>query len=775
MSGKSHISSLIFLLVLVFLPIVGLNAYEPLVTIGKPLLNDILYSPDGRFLATLTMSYIELLDAETLAFITRADLTIGYWRKLAFSPDSSLLAISNVEESIWIWHVDSETFVANILAEHDKTIIAFSPDGKYLAYVNDDSVFLWDVEQEKVVIELTGDPNPSAWFDKHRVTGIAFHPNSKILAVGSFRNTIALWDIETGEILSYLELGFEGYQSGAILFSHDGTLLAARARYGIGSDHTVGLCDVATGESRSLRGGFYDLAFTPDDQHLLIGGGDGNLHVMETDTFKRKMIVPAVDRLPPPNIINSNCLESLTLHPDGKRLATQINSSRIRIWDTLDFIRRRTIYGYDIYVYSPAEAVYLPEINRIVTGKDTNVLHFWDATTGEFLKASEFYYRIDHIEAAPDGRNIVIDVEGTHQIWDAANIEQIEVFEARGPDWSTWEVEFSPSGKYLASIGRRGTLVWDMDAGEGLTWLDERGREGDYIGTVSSRCRLLEFTSDERQIITIQSDGETQHTTAFWDIETGKMVNEIEHIGPLVKIGVDFLQARQVEDTIEIRLLQSDRLISRIPDRLRSMRARDIFLQRQFHPSGNVLAVHYERNDAGGWEPGPWEYRFYNTHNGRLISAVAGIWDLQFTDDSRHMFLVDDKRQLGLYRISDVIGESVASVFAVNPSGKKITTFGQIKQNQLLQNYPNPFNPETWIPYELAEPADVTICIYTHSGQSVRTLRLGHKEEGIYRDKYRAGYWDGRNDAGELMASGTYFYQLEADDVSHIRKMTVLR
>ena len=403
------------------------------------------------------------------------------------------------------------------------------------------------------------------------------------------------------------------------------------------------------------------------------------------------------------------------------------------------------------------------------------MLHFWDATTGEFLKASEFYYRIDHIEAAPDGRNIVIDVEGTHQIWDAATIEQIEVFEARGQDWSTWEVEFSPSGKYLASIGRRGTLVWDMDAGERLTWLDERGREGDHIGTGWSRCRLLEFTSDERQIITILSDGETQRTTAFWDIETGEMVNEIEHIGPLVNIGADFLQARQVEDTIEMRLLQSDRLISRIPDKLRSLRARDFFRQRQFHPSGNVLAVRYEGNDAGSGELGPWEYRFYNTHNGKLISTVSDIWALQFTDDSRYMFLVDDERQLGLYRISDVIGEPVPSVVAVNPSGKKITTFGQIKQNQLLQNYPNPFNPETWIPYHLAEPSNVTIHIYSINGRLVRTLDMGYKQPGYYLAQHEAAYWNGTNSLGEQAASGIYYYSIQAGDFCAMRRLVLMK
>ena len=108
----------------------AIDAYEPSVTIGKPTLEDILYSPDGRFLATLTRSYVELLDAETLAPVTR--VPVMYGRKLAFSPDGSLLAIFGLEEEIRIWHVDSETFLANIPVK--TKVAAFSPDGKYFAY-----------------------------------------------------------------------------------------------------------------------------------------------------------------------------------------------------------------------------------------------------------------------------------------------------------------------------------------------------------------------------------------------------------------------------------------------------------------------------------------------------------------------------------------------------------------------------------------------------------------------------------------------------------------
>ena len=96
-------------------------------------------------------------------------------------------------------------------------------------------------------------------------------------------------------------------------------------------------------------------------------------------------------------------------------------------------------------------------------------------------------------------------------------------------------------------------------------------------------------------------------------------------------------------------------------------------------------------------------------------------------------------------------------------------------QTALLANYPNPFNPETWIPYQLADAADVTLTIYDTQGALVRELDLGYQQAGYYTNKTRAAYWDGRNHLGEAVGSGVYFYQLRAGDYSAIHKMVILK
>ena len=95
------------------------------------------------------------------------------------------------------------------------------------------------------------------------------------------------------------------------------------------------------------------------------------------------------------------------------------------------------------------------------------------------------------------------------------------------------------------------------------------------------------------------------------------------------------------------------------------------------------------------------------------------------------------------------------------------------KETVLLANYPNPFNPETWIPYQLSKPAEVTVTIYAANGAVVRRLDLGHRRAGSYDSRHRAAYWDGRNAAGESVASGVYFYTLSAGDFSATRKMVI--
>ena len=98
-----------------------------------------------------------------------------------------------------------------------------------------------------------------------------------------------------------------------------------------------------------------------------------------------------------------------------------------------------------------------------------------------------------------------------------------------------------------------------------------------------------------------------------------------------------------------------------------------------------------------------------------------------------------------------------------------------VKETKLLPNYPNPFNPETWIPYQLSEESTITVKIYDVTGSLVRTIDVGLKPMGYYLTRERAVYWDGRNENGERISSGVYFYTLIAADYTETRRMVIVK
>ncbi len=126
--------------------------------------------------------------------------------------------------------------------------------------------------------------------------------------------------------------------------------------------------------------------------------------------------------------------------------------------------------------------------------------------------------------------------------------------------------------------------------------------------------------------------------------------------------------------------------------------------------------------------------------------------------------------------ITLIVGGNVPAAPSARAANREQLLAALIPENtDLLHNYPNPFNPETWIPYQLTESAEITVHIYAASGALVRTLTLGHQAAGIYQSQSRAVYWDGKNEVGEWVASGVYFYTLTAGDFTATRKMLIAK
>ena len=125
-------------------------------------------------------------------------------------------------------------------------------------------------------------------------------------------------------------------------------------------------------------------------------------------------------------------------------------------------------------------------------------------------------------------------------------------------------------------------------------------------------------------------------------------------------------------------------------------------------------------------------------------------------------------------QLSFISGQSSAEVVAINILTAILKQSSPIN-TQLLANYPNPFNPETWIPFRLAQDSTVVMEIYDVTGKPVRLIELGNMKAGNYIEADRAVYWDGTTEDGELVASGTYFYQLKTENYTEIRNMVILK
>ena len=150
-----------------------------------------------------------------------------------------------------------------------------------------------------------------------------------------------------------------------------------------------------------------------------------------------------------------------------------------------------------------------------------------------------------------------------------------------------------------------------------------------------------------------------------------------------------------------------------------------------------------------------------------LIGAPVGIYTAVLKCRDIPFFLADEDisflEPLAQEAFNFEIVGPAADVDEVALAPSQARTF-------VSQNYPNPFNPDTWIPYGLAQDANITISIYNAKGQLIRILNLGNQKAGIYVSKDKSAYWDGRDNSGEKVANGVYFYTLQVEYQSQQRR-----
>ena len=159
--------------------------------------------------------------------------------------------------------------------------------------------------------------------------------------------------------------------------------------------------------------------------------------------------------------------------------------------------------------------------------------------------------------------------------------------------------------------------------------------------------------------------------------------------------------------------------------------------------------------------------------NGTFVGAFVDIINQQAVvapGERLRLELIDGRGQpLSELQYPQIVSTDIARAYM------RTTLTASPQQARLLQNFPNPFNPETWIPYQLDQDAVISIQIYDAGGRLIRQLELGHQSVGFYTSSEKAAYWNGKNQYGEAVASGSYYVHLQAGSFHAVRKMVVLK
>ena len=228
-------------------------------------------------------------------------------------------------------------------------------------------------------------------------------------------------------------------------------------------------------------------------------------------------------------------------------------------------------------------------------------------------------------------------------------------------------------------------------------------------------------------------------------------------------------------------------LLNTVPANLVTLPPQRTYPKRVFKIRNNTGGtVHYgiKWSSSSDWQPNSRETGFIITHWSNGQNVLSGYPKIRFDHIAGDQEVTYRYYTLETAQFRENNDNAPTYRFQYNRSGDRLDLFRDApaapslskaapEETVLLSNYPNPFNPETWIPYKLSKPAEVTVTIYAADGHLIRTLALGHQSAGVYQSKSRAAYWDGKNELGEPVASGVYFYTLKAGEFTATRKMLI--
>ena len=753
------------------------------------------FSPDGRTLAGGSYKEIRLWDAATGAH--KRTLT-GHTRvvfSVSFSPDGRTLASGSYKE-IRLWDAVTGEHKQTLTGHtEDVTSVSFSPDGRTLASGSrDKTIRLWDAVTGAHKQTLTG----HTW----EVRSVSFSPDGRTLASGSYKE-IRLWDAVTGEHKQTLT-GHTNWVT-SVSFSPDGRTLAS------GSWEEIRLWDAVTGEhKRTLTGHtawVFSVSFSPDGNTLASGSRDKTIRLWDAVTGAHKQTLTG----------HTEDVRSVSFSPDGRTLASGSYDSTIRLWDAVTGAQVRTLTGHTAWVLSVS---FSPDGNTLASGSWDGTTLLWalipsataPSTIADFLLSVPAGISLIHVPlkvTTVDGvaKTITSIADLYDALGGASTVNLLTTYDAQAKEWRGYfgtPDTGTPADRVLTDeMGVIAALRAQVSVHLGGNPLGTNGKssitlnQGINVVGLPLRDTRINRVSD---LFTLDGIGGNTPAIILTEGREFKLVGRAGDSGDIeITGGQAFILTAIQAATVPISGEPWTNTLGTAtapPMALTGIKVGDT--TPVLGVSGLIVSpvdgwgkMHHLRSGSG----------FRVT----VKNLSTGKADISMTRDEGtgyRLTVVDIEvgRAATIGDILEISAQSTNPFIGVQPLRYTVTAedvkrsliqlpelaaYEIPTETQLLANYPNPFNPETWIPYRLAEDAVVTLTIYDQTGRVVRTLEVGHRVAAVYESRSKAVYWDGRNQVGEQVASGVYFYHLSAgrsglsvphrSDYSATRKMLILK
>ncbi|WP_293352800.1 MULTISPECIES: NACHT domain-containing protein [unclassified Microcoleus] len=460
----------------------------------------VAFSPDSQLLAigdsNNIVSVWQVADGQCRGIFREH---FGWIWGITWSPDSQMLASAGEDRSIRLWDIESGNCLV-ILEGHQATVrsLAWQPNGHLLAAGDDREIRLWDTRTQECINIFQGHSN--------RISSVAWSPDGKILGNASLDRTIRLWDIHSGECLNILS----GHNSEiwSMAWSPDGELLATGSE-----DGCVKIWDADRGQClKTLQrydSGVFSVAWSPDSKMLATASGGDNITIWDTEIGQCLQTLEG----------HTNSIWAVTVawSANGKTIASGSHDQTVRLWEVYgerssDCRSFKTFQGYSNSMFA---AAWSPDGRSLASSSADSRIRLWNPDTGLCLKMLQGHRNwIWSLAWSPDGSILTSGSDDCDiRLWNPSSGECLTTLQGHAA-W-VWTVAWSPNSQILASAaGDLSIRLWDIQQGKSVQILQGHSN---WISSVA-------WSPDGK----ILASGGHDRTIRLWDTSSGECLNILE-------------------------------------------------------------------------------------------------------------------------------------------------------------------------------------------------------------------------------------------------------